>query len=518
MSEPTTANQDGRQQLQLFLRLLLPVLLLIAIGAGLIGYLQWQNQERRLSEPQEGFGLLARQISADFITHYANALRSLATQELSVRRATEARDPDDPGLRQAFSSLLSRDPEVTQVRWIAENGRELTRANRRGGKAVFVERAQLQDKGQQSYFQQGLKLLPGEILVSQIDLNVEHGAVEEPYTPTLRLIMRVVGADSEPMGLFVLNVAVANLLDHLYSLQAPRAELYLLNKRGELLRSPIARLDFGFVFGRDAGFMQMNRTAWTAISGSSDGQVMLSDGLWTWRNQSLSVDKAGGAVNEMIRWVSVIPASELESLRWSNWGRVISGALLLGLVFGVFLWRLAGAVGALNRAEQARLTAQARTEELSAELARLRGDLEPWSLSPVGESLYGVKSLRSVAPDLFEQIVSRYRAIIEETLEEQVLLTDKGTRNQLRTLAKELGNWHAGPRDVIELHKLAIGQLGEVLPAPRVKALIDEARLVLLELMGHLALHYRQYHSLLPSTHEVSERADLDGRNMDSKG
>ena len=220
----------------------------------------------------------------------------------------------------------------------------------------------------------------------------------------------------------------------------------------------------------------------------------------------------------MIRWVSVIPASELESLRWRNWGRVISGALLLGLVFGVFLWRLAGAVGALNRAEQARLTAQARTEELSAELARLRGDLEPWSLSPVGESLYGVKSLRSVAPDLFEQIVSRYRAIIEETLEEQVLLTDKGTRNQLRTLAKELGNWHAGPRDVIELHKLAIGQLGEVLPAPRVKALIDEARLVLLELMGHLALHYRQYHSLLPSTHEVTERADLDGRDMDSRG
>lgn len=70
----------------------------------------------------------------------------------------------------------------------------------------------------------------------------------------------------------------------------------------------------------------------------------------------------------------------------------------------------------------------------------------------------------------------------------------------------------------LELHKLAIGQLGEVLPAPQVKALIDEARLVLFELMGHLALHYRQYHSLLPSTDAVSERGGLDGRDIDSKG
>lgn len=116
LSEPTSANQEGEQQLQLFLRLLLPVLLLIAIGAGLIGYLQWENQERRLSEPQEGFGLLARRMSADFIAQYANALRSLATQERWVRRATEALDPGDPGLRQAFSSLLSRDRQVTQAK------------------------------------------------------------------------------------------------------------------------------------------------------------------------------------------------------------------------------------------------------------------------------------------------------------------------------------------------------------------------------------------------------------------
>lgn len=58
-------------------------------------------------------------------------------------------------------------------------------------------------------------------------------------------------------------------------------------------------------------------------------------------------------------------------------------------------------------------------------------------------------------------------------------------------LADRLGALNAGPRDVIDLHRLTIADVVTGQPPLKAEAFIDEGRLVLIQLMGYLASFYR---------------------------
>jgi len=45
---------------------------------------------------------------------------------------------------------------------------------------------ELQKKGKRYYFSDSFKLKPGQIFVSPLDLNVEHGHLEKPIKPMIR--------------------------------------------------------------------------------------------------------------------------------------------------------------------------------------------------------------------------------------------------------------------------------------------------------------------------------------------
>lgn len=63
--------------------------------------------------------------------------------------------------------------------------------------------------------------------------------------------------------------------------------------------------------------------------------------------------------------------------------------------------------------------------------------------------------------------------------------------DELTGIADRLGVLNAGPRDVIDVHKMAIAQRLEGVSMGRARAAIEEARMLLLQLMGHLASFYR---------------------------
>ncbi len=57
--------------------------------------------------------------------------------------------------------------------------------------------------------------------------------------------------------------------------------------------------------------------------------------------------------------------------------------------------------------------------------------------------------------------------------------------------ADRLGMLNAGPRDVIELHKAAIARKADGRATRRTIRLIEEGRLLILQLMGQLVSFYR---------------------------
>lgn len=103
------------------------------------------------------------------------------------------------------------------------------------------------------------------------------------------------------------------------------------------------------------------------------------------------------------------------------------------------------------------------------------------------------QGLRSTDPDSFCQALEAYEQILELALDR---IGYRGTDQNLvptalKNLADHLGRVLAGPRDVVELHGLALRRKCSDAPNARAKAYLDEGRYLVVELMGRLASYYR---------------------------
>lgn len=132
----------------------------------------------------------------------------------------------------------------------------------------------------------------------------------------------------------------------------------------------------------------------------------------------------------------------------------------------------------------------------------------------VAARLYGIKSLAESSPAIFAELVNEYSRLLIDSLESQVKQIQHDLSSELRGLADRLGLLGAGPRDVIEVHKTALQTVCENQPPVKAKALTEEGRFLLLELMGHLVSFYRRY--CVGAV--ISEKISTAARNDDDEG
>ena len=86
---------------------------------------------------------------------------------------------------------MNRNPDYAQVRWLAPDGMELVRIDRQGQRVWRVTDDQLQNKGERYYFRDAMALPWERVYVSPLDLNVEHGVIERPFNPMIRIAKRM---------------------------------------------------------------------------------------------------------------------------------------------------------------------------------------------------------------------------------------------------------------------------------------------------------------------------------------
>jgi PAS domain S-box-containing protein len=95
------------------------------------------------------------------------------------------------------------------------------------------------------------------------------------------------------------------------------------------------------------------------------------------------------------------------------------------------------------------------------------------------------------SPRSFGQIGLAFEDLLDQALERTVFREDGGISETLKGLAAELAAQGAGPRDVVTIYVNALKQKNQHAPPEKVQAYTDEGRLLLIELMGHLASYYR---------------------------
>ena len=151
-----------------------------------------------------------------------------------------------------------------------------------------VDSGDLQNKRHRYYFTTANALAPGDLYISRLDLNVEHGQIEMPPRPMLRIATPVEDNDGRRRGIIVINIAVKYMFDIVHEIaQEDRdADYLVLNREGyRLSGTPQSERTSPRLF-RDISFAKSYPEIWNKISESYSGTSESAPGMWIWQTLS----------------------------------------------------------------------------------------------------------------------------------------------------------------------------------------------------------------------------------------
>ena len=164
--------------------------------------------------------------------------------------------------------------------------------------------------------------------------------------------------------------------------------------------------------------------------------------------------------------------------------------------------------------ERQRLLEELATERRERELlSRDHARLESMLVDRPAEttaSIYGDKPLRDRQSEAFDELVEAYERLLATSLDRRVLRANGQDpfAPDLHRFTDDLGSVRAGARDVLEIHACAMKEIGAKVNARRAAAYSEEARYMLIQVLGRLVGHYRLY------AHSIADTRDKDASGM----
>ena len=172
-----------------------------------------------------------------------------------------------------FETFILEKPAITQLRLLDLTGQETLRVDTFDGKAVAVAPGALQDKSARYYFKNAVTLPPKGIYLSALDLNVEHGVVQQPWLPVLRLAVPVLLPDGDTGGVVVMNLDAGGLIADVAKMRSEGSgTLALLNQAGFWLAGAPQEKLWGFMFGNDETLARTDPGLWSRIVATGTGE------------------------------------------------------------------------------------------------------------------------------------------------------------------------------------------------------------------------------------------------------
>ena len=143
-------------------------------------------------------------------------------------------------LEQIFFAISSSNNIIMKVRLLDKNGQELIRVDRKHEteNSFLIEQKNLQNKRDSDYFKLLSNSKKEEIYYSNLDLNMEHGKIEVPHRPTLRVAMTII-QNNQFAGAVVVNILMNDLFNAMKRSSAfdhyiiDKDENYILHKNDE---------------------------------------------------------------------------------------------------------------------------------------------------------------------------------------------------------------------------------------------------------------------------------------------
>ncbi len=220
----------------------------------------WQSQaiaeHKAVSLEQSKLLLLKHDIENALNNYHRNllALHDVPSIHGYIRtRANGGTDPENGNTLQqwrnrlitTFSAFIASYPEYQQIRLIDKNGNELVRVQINASQKIeVVADSELQNKSDTPYVKETLKLKAGEAYYSDVNLNREHGVIQTPHLPVIRLASPIHNAEGETVAIVVMNIAVQRLFSGIHS-DANGIERNVVDEKGYYIKHSDPSKTFG---------------------------------------------------------------------------------------------------------------------------------------------------------------------------------------------------------------------------------------------------------------------------------
>ncbi|OWT80489.1 hypothetical protein CEY04_03560 [Achromobacter sp. HZ28] len=286
-----------------------------------------------------------------------------------------------------------------QVRWLGQDGQELLRVNWRRGSPALVPPDDLQNKLTRGYFQDTQRTPPGSVYFSPMDLNEEHGGVERPLVPTLRVATPLY-EDDVAQGVVVINYRASRLLTRINELAQRRGlTVLLLNDRGYWLQGPEPDDDWAWQLGLpERKVPDRDPRLWRAVTRADSGRYHSQDADYAFRRVKIGADtftdmESAGPVISKMNLVVLVRGDRAQADGWvHNWKMIVGLLMVLVLLVTLrYSWvTMRGLVEEEGRAQELRRANQALREAYT-NLSNVRADLSRAErLSSLGLMVAGV--------------------------------------------------------------------------------------------------------------------------------
>ncbi|MBP0116334.1 MULTISPECIES: PAS domain S-box protein [Bradyrhizobium] len=321
------ANIPMRLATTLATRLAIAMILLVAVTVAAVGWLGYRNTTQAvIPRVLERVEAQSRLLAANLESYVAGArgdltgYRSAAAINGLIRAhlggGIDASDGvSEKTWRERIAARLVAEidakPSYGQFRIIGldDNQRELVRVDRSGpnGTARIVPDDELESKGERTYFQETIRLAPGDIYVSPVDLATRQGGTTEPHVPTLRIATPLFTPDNKPFGIVIANIDMRPALDRIRATRNSGGELYVVNSRGDYLVHPDRTREFGSLHGHPTDWRN-DFPFFSALAGTSDVATRLTTDE-SGRPSGAAIAPARLASKEWVAIIVTIPPS-----------------------------------------------------------------------------------------------------------------------------------------------------------------------------------------------------------------
>lgn len=335
-------------------RFALVFLLLVAVISGL-GYVFlktdssiYLNKFQVHEEKEVGIAQSLLERELEYIVSDVRILAKLP----SLREYPHGRDRKaGQRIAQHFLNFAQERRFYDQIRFLDAGGKERIRINFRNGRAEAVPDSALQDKSDRYYFKETWALPEGDIYISPLDLNIEHGLIETPWQPMLRVGAPVFDEAGARMGVVVVNYKGDKLLQDFR--QSFNGHGMLLNAEGYWLSSPDHQHEWNFMLGAPDSFASRYPEEWNRILKEGHGHFTNGKGMFTFstvyrpappRHPSVASNQfSSDPERPAVFWkiVSLVPAAELSAnrppSRWF-WNAYFVSLILSGMLSAYLAW------------------------------------------------------------------------------------------------------------------------------------------------------------------------------------